>query len=688
MPSREATHAQPPTGLTARQRIVAGARRHFFAHGFRGVTVDDLAAELGMSKKTLYAHFPASRASSRPRSSRSSRELSARIRRHLCQARSPISSKALRRMLACSSATPRKSQPPFVRDMRRDSPELFKLVESRQQRDDPASLRQVVRRGSPGTDDPQGRSDRSFSIEILLAAIQAVMNPPQARRARRSPPRPASRAIISVLLEGVLTDHREGEAMTVSIIRSDRILAIASAVAAGCTKPDPEPRTGIRRGRVRLRRLAVRRTLETLVRRARRQVKAGDPLFALEAEPEKAARDEAERRVAAGPRRPGRREEGTAAHGDRVARGPTAAGASRAGRARRANWSRAERSSAWAPGPRTMSIRARATRDQDRYAVAQFEADLKTAPLGAREDQIAAAEANLHALEARAGKGGMGPRAEAQLAPQAGLISTRSTAKANGSPRASPVVVLLPPQNIKVRLSCPNRASARSASAITVARRRRRRARAVRGQGQLHLAAGGIHAAGHLQPREPRQTRLHDRDASSTPPIAAKLHPGQPVDVEFSDSDAMTDELAIDVRGMTKRFGDRTVVDHIDLQVRARRDLRLPRPQRQRQDDLHPHALRPAARRRRQRHLPRLRRHHRERGDQAPGRLHDAEVQLLRGPEHRGEPRFRRAHVRRAKPPRRRCARASSDSAWPAARRNSPGSSPAAGSSGSRWPRA
>jgi len=30
----------------------------------------------------------------------------------------------------------------------------------------------------------------------------------------------------------------------------------------------------------------------------------------------------------------------------------------------------------------------------------------------------------------------------------------------------------------------------------------------------------------------------------------------------------MPEELAIDVRGMTKRFGDRTVVDHIDLQVR------------------------------------------------------------------------------------------------------------------------
>src|SRR3954463_13343066 len=31
----------------------------------------------------------------------------------------------------------------------------------------------------------------------------------------------------------------------------------------------------------------------------------------------------------------------------------------------------------------------------------------------------------------------------------------------------------------------------------------------------------------------------------------------------------MTDELAIDVRGMTKRFGARTAVDHVSLQVRA-----------------------------------------------------------------------------------------------------------------------
>src|SRR5260370_18182191 len=41
-----------------RQRIVDAARVHFFSHGFRSVTMDDLAEELAISKKTLYAHFP------------------------------------------------------------------------------------------------------------------------------------------------------------------------------------------------------------------------------------------------------------------------------------------------------------------------------------------------------------------------------------------------------------------------------------------------------------------------------------------------------------------------------------------------------------------------------------------------------------------------------------------------------
>jgi AcrR family transcriptional regulator len=40
-----------------RQDILDAARRAFFAHGLRAVRLDDIARDLGISKKTLYQHF-------------------------------------------------------------------------------------------------------------------------------------------------------------------------------------------------------------------------------------------------------------------------------------------------------------------------------------------------------------------------------------------------------------------------------------------------------------------------------------------------------------------------------------------------------------------------------------------------------------------------------------------------------
>ncbi len=45
-----------------KERIVRKARHLFFRRGFRDVTMDDVARELGISKKTLYQHFPAKEA--------------------------------------------------------------------------------------------------------------------------------------------------------------------------------------------------------------------------------------------------------------------------------------------------------------------------------------------------------------------------------------------------------------------------------------------------------------------------------------------------------------------------------------------------------------------------------------------------------------------------------------------------
>lgn len=47
-----------PTEPAAKNRIVAVAHERFMASGFNSVTMDDIARELGMSKKTLYEFFP------------------------------------------------------------------------------------------------------------------------------------------------------------------------------------------------------------------------------------------------------------------------------------------------------------------------------------------------------------------------------------------------------------------------------------------------------------------------------------------------------------------------------------------------------------------------------------------------------------------------------------------------------
>ncbi|MBE2214366.1 MAG: TetR/AcrR family transcriptional regulator [Opitutaceae bacterium] len=56
-PAPAATESPAGAGVEARARILAAARRHFFALGFASCTMDCLAGELGMSKKTLYRHY-------------------------------------------------------------------------------------------------------------------------------------------------------------------------------------------------------------------------------------------------------------------------------------------------------------------------------------------------------------------------------------------------------------------------------------------------------------------------------------------------------------------------------------------------------------------------------------------------------------------------------------------------------
>src|SRR5437879_13303187 len=115
---------------SGRQRIVEAARTHFFSHGFRSVSMDDLAEELAMSKKTLYAHFPSKIALLEAVLADKFAGVEAKLK-EVTRAYPHDFSTALPELLSSTQRELDEIKPPFVRDIRQKAPHVFKMVERR-----------------------------------------------------------------------------------------------------------------------------------------------------------------------------------------------------------------------------------------------------------------------------------------------------------------------------------------------------------------------------------------------------------------------------------------------------------------------------------------------------------------------------------------------------------------------------
>jgi AcrR family transcriptional regulator len=198
-------HKQPPRSRKRdpnRQRIVGAARAHFFSHGFRSVTMDDLAEELGISKKTLYAHFPGKFDLLEAVLADKFASVEAMLK-ELTRTDARTFPATLRELLAGTHRELDEIKPPFVRDMRQKAPEVFKLVERRRaaliQRYFGRFFIEGQRTGMVRKDVPA-----KLIIEILLALVQSIMNPPKMEELGMMPKEGFS-GILKIILEGALT---------------------------------------------------------------------------------------------------------------------------------------------------------------------------------------------------------------------------------------------------------------------------------------------------------------------------------------------------------------------------------------------------------------------------------------------------------------------------------------------------
>ena len=185
-----------------RQRIVDAARAHFFSHGFRSVTMDDLAEELGISKKTLYAHFPGKIELLEAVLADKFAGVEAKLK-EVARAHPHDFPATLHALLANTQRELDEIKPPFVRDMRQKAPHVFKVVERRR-----AALieRFFGRLFIEGQRAGMVRKDvpARLIIEILLAMVQAIMNPPKMEELGMMPKEGFS-GILKIVLEGALT---------------------------------------------------------------------------------------------------------------------------------------------------------------------------------------------------------------------------------------------------------------------------------------------------------------------------------------------------------------------------------------------------------------------------------------------------------------------------------------------------
>ncbi len=187
---------------TGRQQIVEAARGHFFSHGFRSVTMDDLAAELGISKKTLYTHFPGKiellEAVLADKFAGVETKLNEVMRAHPHDF-----STALHELLVNTQLELDEIKPPFVRDMRQKAPQVFKVIERRRaaliERFFGKLFVEGQRTGMVRKDVPV-----KLIIEILLTIVQAIMNPVKMGELGMMP-KDGFAGILKIVLEGALT---------------------------------------------------------------------------------------------------------------------------------------------------------------------------------------------------------------------------------------------------------------------------------------------------------------------------------------------------------------------------------------------------------------------------------------------------------------------------------------------------
>lgn len=175
---------------------------------------------------------------------------------------------------------------------------------------------------------------------------------------------------------------------------------------------------------------------------------------------------------------------------------------------------------------------ARAQSKADQAQVDQFAADLETAKLGGREDAVLAAQAAVASQKAALDKAKWSFDQKQQFAPTNAFVQDTLYRQGEWVAAGNPVVVVLPPENLKVRFFVPQEMLPRIKTGENVS---------VTFDGATKSYSATVNYISTqaeftppvLYNRENRAKLIFMIEAKFSPADAAELRPGQPVDVKL-----------------------------------------------------------------------------------------------------------------------------------------------------------
>jgi len=189
IPTASAVSPVPPPAARIRQ----AARARLLASGYSALTMDDLARELGMSKKTLYLHF------------RSKDELIDSIIEEIGHAiRDRMDSvlanpkldftQKLRALVEVIGSNLALASPGLLHDLQRFAPQLYQKIDDLRRRNVPYVFGRLIRAGqTEGKVRPE--IDPDFAVEFWLQAIRGLVQPAVLECTELTPRQTLERAI-------------------------------------------------------------------------------------------------------------------------------------------------------------------------------------------------------------------------------------------------------------------------------------------------------------------------------------------------------------------------------------------------------------------------------------------------------------------------------------------------------------